>query len=152
MVKRDYAISPRGNKAGMLKRGVNLDEIFGNLPRYIIEDKRVEKKVIDNREAFIYFMIATNGLVKIGKTINYEKRIAELKNESPIELKLLDFIQVDRVDAYKIEAYFHRLFAKKRAHGEWFKLSENDMQLVESWKTIRNNRENKGRKTRGIKI
>jgi Meiotically up-regulated gene 113 len=54
--------------------------------------------------------------VKIGRSVDPEKRLRAIKNGNPDELRLLGVLNDDR------EKEFHQRFAKYRTNGEWFSL------------------------------
>ena len=58
---------------------------------------------------------------KIGRSINPEKRVLELKTASP-NIKLL------KETYFVAEKYFHELFYNSNVGGEWFELNYNDLQ------------------------
>lgn len=67
---------------------------------------------------YVYF-IENNGLVKIGCTKDIDRRLREFKTTMPF----MRVLSVERVcNMYRIEKYYHKLFAHKRVAGEWFKL------------------------------
>ena len=74
---------------------------------------------------YVYFAEADNGFVKIGKSKNIRKRIAELRSSSPIPLRLLHVIDCYGLAA-KIERQFHGMFKSKLHHGEWYRLTLKD--------------------------
>ena len=78
---------------------------------------------------YIYFVEAENGLVKIGRTINLERRMQDLENISPIPLRLLIAVNCDG-KASKVEVAIHNKFGTQRHHGEWFELSEEQKQWI----------------------
>ena len=84
------------------------------------------------KEGFVYMGLLTLGRerrYKIGKAVLVERRTDQISLQLPVDLALVHSIRTD--DAYGIEAYWHRRFAAKRAKGEWFTLSRQD---VESFK------------------
>lgn len=64
---------------------------------------------------------AAHPVIKIGKAININKRIAELNTASPINLILVASIQSK--NAIALEHHLHMMFAKHRLNGEWFELN-----------------------------
>ena len=135
LVNEDYAEPTRGNKRGIVKKSVLLDDLLKTWP---VHSKRKEAIInrlkVESEFSYIYFLSAPNGLVKIGKAVNVEKRLAVIRNQSPVNnLELIYHIRLMRKEVSKIEAYFHRLFDRKRKHGEWFDLSWKDMELVRAW-------------------
>lgn len=79
----------------------------------------------NDNSGFIYLIRAANGLVKIGRSVNVQKRFEVLNSTSPIPLELLEFWPVD--DAVSVEAKLHDRYVDKRIRGEWFALDENDI-------------------------
>lgn len=75
----------------------------------------------------VYFVEASNGLIKIGTTANIEWRLASLQAQSPLPLKLLATVPGKRADEFA----YHRLFAQHRAHGEWFQPSPSLLAEIE---------------------
>ena len=74
---------------------------------------------------YVYFIEADNGLVKIGKSKDVRKRLSALRGASPINLRLLFSIDCNG-QAIKTEKHFHKMFAAKRKHGEWFGLNKKE--------------------------
>lgn len=79
-------------------------------------------------QGFVYLIQAENQLVKIGVSINPQKRFQTLNTASPIELSILFSIKSD--DAYTLEDKLHKRFADRHIKGEWFSLSEEDIASV----------------------
>jgi len=91
----------------------------------ISRGEKVELSLMDKKRLFVarhalktvYFVAAPDaGMVKIGKTIDLEKRFANLQNMSPIPLKVACQIHYDDGLEYRI----HQHFKEYRSHGEWF--------------------------------
>jgi len=73
------------------------------------------------RDGYVYCLMDTrNSICKIGMTGHKLNRIKSLKSgcSSPQDM-VHEIIEVD--DRVEAENYLHRLFCKKRLHGEWFK-------------------------------
>ena len=67
------------------------------------------------------------GVDKIGKSINPQVRERTLQSEVPT-IELVHVIDED------IEKHLHEKFSAKRIRGEWFNLSNNDLNYITSWK------------------
>jgi predicted XRE-type DNA-binding protein len=80
----------------------------------------------------IYVLSSTrsNGLFKIGRTLDITKRISSLNCGSPDPLKLVHSILSD--DPVSAESIIHKKFSAKRTKGEWFALNETDIQFLKS--------------------
>ena len=85
-----------------------------------------------HRPGYIYFILADNGLVKIGRTENITKRVMAIRCGSPVRVRLLHCFEVD--DDVSVERSLHRKFRKKRKHGEWFALSDEDIIKIKKYR------------------
>lgn len=69
-------------------------------------------------KGYVYFIYHA-GLVKIGRTKDWQRRFRQFKTTIP-------FAQVLRVeptqDMIALEKYYHTLYKRYRVKGEWFKL------------------------------
>ena len=74
---------------------------------------------------YVYLVSAYNGLYKIGKTNDIEKRFRGLETMSPVPLKLIHAIET--ITPLKLEAKLHKKYDHCRAHGEWFMLSKDEV-------------------------
>jgi prophage antirepressor-like protein len=84
----------------------------------------VNSKVCDYKT---YLMLdILRGFYKIGKSRNPQIRENTLQAEVP-SIELLHVIQDD------IELYLHEKFNSKRLRGEWFELSESDVNYIKSY-------------------
>jgi hypothetical protein len=71
----------------------------------------------------VYVIGSPGGLrVKIGTSGDVSRRLAELRNSSPVELEVL-WQQTGGTD---LETALHRRFKTLRAHGEWFDFPDGD--------------------------
>ena len=78
----------------------------------------------DTQIGFVY--LARMGKYhKIGHTGSLGRREYELALQLPEKLRLIHSIRTD--DPAGIEAYWHKRFEHKRAKGEWFELSAQDV-------------------------
>lgn len=68
---------------------------------------------------------------KIGLSLNTKVRLKQLGTQGPFKNELIHQIKVD--DMVAVESHFHRLFDGKRAEGEWFTLSPDDIKLFTGW-------------------
>lgn len=81
------------------------------------------------RDGFVYFAKdPVTSLVKVGKSIDVEKRLYQLKQKYGSELQLLDVIKSS--DANALEKEIHKGLDPRRAKGEWFILSEEEVEKV----------------------
>jgi len=68
------------------------------------------------------------GRTKIGIAANLNSRLGILQTGSPIELYVYAYFDVQK--AYTHEAHLHERYSHKRLHGEWFDLSDHDLQTI----------------------
>lgn len=84
--------------------------------------------------SWIYFVGSReHGIVKIGQTGKLRKRMRQLKNSSPVPIKLLAVV----LGRPSLEGFLHDYFKSSRKHGEWFELSEDLNQCIEDIKVQR---------------
>ncbi|HIC10926.1 MAG TPA: GIY-YIG nuclease family protein, partial [Campylobacterales bacterium] len=81
--------------------------------------------------SFIY-VITDGEFYKIGATKNINRRIEILQMGNPRPLKLVYQKETPNNRAKEIEHYLHKYFSDKNILGEWFKLSEDDINQIET--------------------
>jgi hypothetical protein len=77
----------------------------------------------------VVYVIGTPGsnTVKIGRTTNLAKRVADIQRMSPVPLAAL----WTHPGGHELETQLHRHFADFRSHGEWFAFRLNAVQLIQ---------------------
>lgn len=72
----------------------------------------------------VVYVLGTPGsnTVKIGRTTNLKKRVADIQRMSPVPLTVL----WTTTGGSELETQLHRHFAKFRSHGEWFTFINGD--------------------------
>lgn len=65
---------------------------------------------------------------KIGISKTPKERFDNLKNQSPYPQRVVKCIQCSNM--INMENVFHSIYASKRRHGEWFKLSKSELKQV----------------------
>jgi hypothetical protein len=85
---------------------------------------------------FVYIM---NGgqLHKIGRTADLRKRCLEINRGSPVPVSVVCSWETTQGEA--LESHLHRRFEAVYSHGEWFKLSVeqvNDLLQIKEWPDV----------------
>ena len=83
------------------------------------------------RSGYVYLVAAANGLTKIGRTRNLEKRMYALTMWSACSIRLICAWRV--VDCLRAEEILHTVFSDKRDHAEWFDLDEADLGFIRKY-------------------
>lgn len=105
------------------------DPVRKNFIKNIIPVKE-STKIYPKKDGYVYFLKENvSGTYKIGRTRNLNERITNFKITLPFQVEVVKTIYCE--DYYYAELAFHKYFQNKRANGEWFKLANNDIQLLE---------------------
>lgn len=73
---------------------------------------------------YVYFLESDNGLIKIGKSANLEKRIINLARGNAAKLNLVGYLEDDIEKTDSLEVSLHKRFQYLRSHGEWFEFTD----------------------------
>ena len=71
------------------------------------------------------YLLKSGDYYKVGHSQELERRVKEIRTTMPEQVTLVHSIRTD--DPAGIEAYWHRRFDKRRARGEWFRLTAADV-------------------------
>jgi len=121
-----------GNK--WLSSFASKENLFWLLESDLIADhiKETIKEELNQRFkeclGYVYFLQADNGLVKIGQTKILDKRIEQLAVSLPYKLQLILTIKSEQYT--RLESHLHELYAEHRANGEWFALTDEDLNYI----------------------
>jgi len=100
------------------------EEQYATLARPPAEPEEAES---EPETRFVYLVHDGAGAYKIGLTKDLAKRIwGQIQPAYPRKLELIHAIETDHAEA--LEAYWHGRFADKRMNGEWFALTEEDIE------------------------
>lgn len=89
-------------------------------------EEKPERRSCKTELRLIYVMRnSRNGLYKIGISRNPQYRENTLASQEP-EIALL----FSRIGTVQNEQWLHSFFSHKRKRGEWFELSENDVEFI----------------------
>lgn len=102
--------------------------IYGNLESTDMELPEQDKDSTLPKSGYIYVLRADNGLYKIGRSVNIDGRIKRLETVLPYELELVCAVKAK--DYITTEAKLHQVFADKCVKGEWFQLTEADIEYI----------------------
>lgn len=83
------------------------------------------QRLDSSQGGYVYVLRADNGLCKIGKARNIDDRIKQLGLILPYELELVAIIQ--SLNYSDLEKHLHEYFSEQRIRGEWFNLSQDDI-------------------------
>jgi len=111
------------------------DKFYRKANEFIEEKnkKHYEKEVVQNKikkiKGLVYLLkIENRNEYKIGVTINLKKRLNQLGTKMPFKLETITKIRSK--DIYKLEEKLHCRFENKRINGEWFNLSNEDVEYI----------------------
>lgn len=80
---------------------------------------------------YVYLLKMVNGeYYKIGRTKNYQNRLETFGVKLPFPVEYEYILQAK--DMYQLERELHQRFADKRVGGEWFALSQADIDYIKS--------------------
>jgi hypothetical protein len=93
----------------------------------------ITKEVSLSQLEVVYLLMA-GPYYKIGKTKDLGLRVNQIRLQLPYPVEVLHSIETD--DSSGIENYWHKRFASKRANGEWFLLTDDDVAAFQSRQTM----------------
>lgn len=97
--------------------------------RIIAEMNNQHKEESDAYNPVVYFIIGIGtDLVKIGRTTNISGRLGTLQTGSPVKLLLVTTIYGNEAE----ETAIHKLLSKYREHGEWFRMTDEVIEVIET--------------------
>lgn len=76
------------------------------------------------------YLIKSGQHFKIGKANDFDQRIKQVKLQLPEKAAEIHRIYTD--DPIGIESYWHKRFKEKRKNGEWFELTEEDVDVFKA--------------------
>jgi len=77
------------------------------------------------------YLIRSGDLLKIGVSVNPQKRLKKLKTGCAFPPSVAKTWDTD--DAYGDERTLHAMFSSKRTFGEWFSLDDGDIERIDTY-------------------
>lgn len=87
------------------------------------------KPIKQPHSGYLYAIENNDGCYKLGRTKNLIRRLRTLQTGNQQKLRLVYSMYVH--DAVKAEASLHALFTGSNIHGEWYKLTEKELSLLQ---------------------
>jgi hypothetical protein len=78
----------------------------------------------------VVYLLKAGPYYKIGKAKDLGQRVNQIRLQLPYPVEILHSIETD--DSSGIENYWHKRFSDKRANGEWFLLTDDDVSAFKS--------------------
>ncbi|HEC38637.1 hypothetical protein LCGC14_0695440 [marine sediment metagenome] len=136
---RRFGIDRVGEKPSdiirVLRDSDSLEELYEKWNVYKMSNIKKNRNLFSTRSFFgykygyVYFIQGLNGgLIKIGYSMNPEKRFKKIQDNSPINLRIICYIKGGRAKETKL----HRKFRDERQHSEWFEPSERLLEYINS--------------------
>lgn len=123
----------QGNLGGRAERIAAIRQFIGDKPEYadvlamlpsVASPRSAPPPGTKAVDGHVY-LIKSGEFYKVGRSDELERRVKEIRIALPDAATLVHAITTD--DPPGIEAYWHRRFADRRANGEWFKLTPDDL-------------------------
>lgn len=91
---------------------------------------RKQKRTVNTKKEieYVYFLTADNGFTKIGRTKNLDERIHHFTTKLPYKLE--ETLILKTPNSSGLESTLHKRFESKRKRGEWFLLTDDDIELI----------------------
>jgi len=105
-------------------------EMKRKLEERLEEPAEEKRKEPETKWGFIY-VVKVGKHYKIGRAKNLENRVASYETANAGKVELVFSKEVKDYD--KIEIELHQIFEENRVKGEWFKLSEKDIEMIKEY-------------------
>lgn len=84
-----------------------------------------------NKEGLYLIKIANSNLYKIGITKDFTQRLRNLQTGNPFVIEVYNFYPL--TTHRKMETYLHNKYKEKKVGGEWFKLTQDDLNEIHDY-------------------
>lgn len=122
-------ISLKKNNLKLLQNVLsNLNREIENAEIFIAQNKNL------STSGYIYVIRSENGKYKIGKAQDVNKRLQSLQTGTPEKLELVLTIKTSNKNV--LETICHRQFSSKKIRGEWFSLTDDDLNWLSNLPTL----------------
>lgn len=81
-----------------------------------------------DRAGYVYVLKSPTGTFKIGRSKDPNDRIKTFNVKLPFEVEFEHLIKTD--DMYQLESQLHKRFAAQRVGGEFFSLTQSDIDMI----------------------
>jgi len=121
--KRIVAIENKAQKASEATKVINKPVELHS------PEKAIKNTAPDS--GYVYLLKMVNGSFwKIGRTSNPDNRLKTFNVKLPFDVEFDHLIKTENM--YYLESMLHTRFSKQRAGGEWFNLSQDDVDYIKS--------------------
>jgi hypothetical protein len=106
------------------------EELMAELAEHYWRKKHPNKieNPTEKSEGWVYFLKADNGLTKIGRTKDLDKRMFHFTVKLPYKLEVIHSIKTDYT--IQLEKRLHEKYDSFRVRGEWFALSDEHLEEI----------------------
>ena len=111
------------NKHGMNESQEQKTNDQNKTPDFSLDDP-----MYSSLRGWVYLIKSENGLYKIGRSNDIERRFCQFRSQCPVDLYLEHTIY--SVNYFRAEEHLHNEFHVQVHHGEWFQLSESDVEWI----------------------
>lgn len=96
--------------------------------------KSKPRKRVRTEQDYVYIIKASNGYYKIGISYDPHVRFKDLQREAAIWAVDLELVHtIASKNAYALEQSLHGRFREQRVTGEWFLLTAQDIEWLQSY-------------------
>lgn len=81
-----------------------------------------------DKAGYVYVIRAETGHYKIGRTTSIPRRMNLFSVKLPFKFDIINYFPCHNM--FEIESHFHEVYSEKRTNGEWFLLSDEDVDII----------------------